>query len=100
MTMDRYTKAALTVIAIALVVIAARPLLQESGWPDALRLAAAQAKSHDVTREATIPKAWGKFLSYQSGNLLLEGPDRSLRVVDLDGKPPEYPKMKWIIKFE
>ena len=53
-----------------------------------------------MTREATIPKAWGKFLSYQSGNLLLEGPDRSLRIIDLDGKPPEYPKMKWIIKFE
>jgi hypothetical protein len=51
-------------------------------------------------REATIPKSWGKFMSYNSGNLLLEGPDRSLRIVDLDGRPPEFPKMKWIIKFE
>lgn len=99
MTMDRYTKAVLTVIAVALVVIAARPLLPQSGWPEALRLAPAQAQSM-AAREATIPKSWGKFLTYGAGNLLLEGSDRSLRVVDLDGKPPEYPKLKWIIKFE
>ena len=99
MTIDRYTKAVLTVIAVALGVIAARPWLPESGWPDALRLAPAQAQSMAV-REATIPKAWGKFHSYGAGNLLLEGSDKSLRIVDLDGKPPEYPKMKWIIKFE
>jgi hypothetical protein len=99
MTIDRYVKTALTVIAVALVVIAARPWLPESGWPDALRMVPAQAQSMQV-REATIPKAWGKFMSYNSGNLLLEGPDRSLRIVDLDGKPPEFPKMKWIIKFE
>jgi hypothetical protein len=100
MTMDRYTKVVLTVIAVALVVIAARPFLSESGWPDVLRLAPAQAQTPPGVREATIPKAWGKFINYQSGNLLLEGSDRSLRIVDLDGKPPEYPKMKWIIKFE
>jgi hypothetical protein len=99
MTIDRYVKTVLTVIAVALVVIATRPWLPESGWPDALRMAPAQAQSMQV-REATIPKAWGKFMSYNSGNLLLEGPDRSLRIVDLDGKPPEFPKMKWIIKFE
>ena len=40
-------------------------------------------------REATIPKAWGKFMTYNSGNLLLEGPDRSLRIVDLDGPTSE-----------
>ena len=99
MVADRYVKTLLTVIAVALVVIATRPWLPESGWPDALRMASAQAQSMQV-REATIPKAWGKFMSYNSGNLLLEGPDRSLRIVDLDGKPPEFPKMKWIIKFE
>jgi hypothetical protein len=100
MTMDRYTKVVLSVIAVALVVIAARPFLSESGWPDVLRLAPAQAQTPPGVREATIPKAWGKYVNYQSGNLLLEGSDRSLRIVDLDGKPPEYPKMKWIIKFE
>ena len=99
MTIDRYVKTVLTVIAVAFVVIAARPWFPESGWPDALRMAPAQAQSMQV-REATIPKAWGKFMTYNSGNLLLEGPDRSLRIVDLDGKPPEFPKMKWIIKFE
>ena len=99
MTLDRYTKAVLTVIAMALVVIAARPLLPASGWPDALQLAPAQAQSM-AAREATIPKSWGKFVSYSGGNLQLEGSDRSVRIVDLDGKPPEYPKLKWIIKFE
>ena len=43
MTLDRYTKAVLTVIAVALVVIAARPLLPASGWPDALQLAPASS---------------------------------------------------------
>jgi hypothetical protein len=99
MTIDRYTKAVLTVIAVALVVIAARPMLPELGWPDALRLAPAQAQSM-AAREATIPKTWGKFHSYGGGNLLLEGSDKSLRVVDLDGKPPEYPKLKWLLRFE
>ena len=100
MPMDRYTKAVLTVIAMALVVIAARPFLAESGWPELLSIATAQAQLPAGVREATIPKAWGKYVGYQSGNLLLEGADHSLRIVDLDGKPPEYPKMKWVIKFE
>jgi hypothetical protein len=99
MTVDRYTKAALTVIAVALVVIAARPLFSGSDWPEALRLAPAQAQIVGA-REATIPRAWGKYINYQSGNLLLEGSDKSLRIVDLDGKPPEYPKVKWVIRFE
>src|SRR5439155_1500100 len=47
-----------------------------------------------------VPKTWGKYVSYSGGNLQLEGPDKSIRIVDLDGKPPEYPKLKWIIKFE
>ena len=98
--MDRYTKVVLTLIAIALIAIAARPFFTESGWPELLSLAMAQAQLPAGVREATIPKAWGKYVGYQSGNLLFEGPDRSLRIVDLDGKPPEYPKMKWVIKFE
>ena len=53
-----------------------------------------------AAREATIPKNWGKYVSYSGGNLQLEGPDKSIRIVDPDGKPPEYPKLKWIIKFE
>ena len=99
MTIDRYTKAVLTVIAVALVVIAARPYVPTATWPQMLHVAPAQAQSM-AAREATIPKAWGKYVSYSGGNLQLEGPDKSIRIVDLDGKPPEYPKLKWIIKFE
>jgi hypothetical protein len=99
MTIDRYTKAVLTVIAVALVVIAVRPYVSASIWPATLQVAPAQAQTM-AAREATIPKAWGKYVSYSGGNLQLEGPDKSIRIVDLDGKPPEYPKLKWIIKFE
>jgi hypothetical protein len=99
MTTDRYVKAVLTVIAVALVVIAVRPYVSTAIWPGALQVAPAQAQTM-AAREATIPKAWGKYVSYSGGNLQLEGPDKSIRIVDLDGKPPEYPKLKWIIKFE
>ncbi len=101
MTIDRYVKTVLTVIAVALVLIAARPWLPESPWSDAFRLAPAQAQSMVAKYgEVTIPKAWGKYLSYANGNVTLEGPDRSLRIVDVDGKPPEFPRLKLIIKFE
>jgi hypothetical protein len=99
MTIDRYTKAVLTVIAVALVVIAVRPYFSASAVTSGLQVAPAQAQSM-AAREATIPKNWGKYVSYSGGNLQLEGPDKSIRIVDLDGKPPEYPKLKWIIKFE
>ena len=99
MTIDRYTKAVLTVIAVALVVIAVRPYVSGSSLTTALQVSPAQAQTM-AAREATIPKNWGKYMAYGAGNLLLEGPDKSFRIVDLDGKPPEYPKLKWIIKFE
>jgi hypothetical protein len=99
MTIDRYTKAVLTVIAVALIVIAARPYVPSTNWPQVLKMSPAEAQSM-AAREATIPKTWGKYQSYSGGNLQLEGPDKSIRIVDLDGKPPEYPKLKWIIKFE
>ena len=102
MTTDRYMKAVLTVIAVALVVIAVRPYVPGSALTTAttaLQVAPAQAQTM-AAREATIPKNWGKYVSYSGGNLQLEGPDKSIRIVDLDGKPPEYPKLKWTIKFE
>jgi hypothetical protein len=100
MTIDRYTKAVLTVIAVALVVIAVRPYFSGSAVTSALQVTPAQAQTSAV-REATIPKAWGgRYIGYGGGNLLLEGPDKSYRVIDLDGKPPEFPKLRWIIKFE
>ncbi len=100
MTVDRYAKTVLTVIAIALVIIAVRPWLPESPWPDAFRATPALAQtSIPKYGELVVPKAWGKFVSYSNNNLLLEAPDKSLRVVDLDGKAPEYPKLKVIVHW-
>ena len=100
MTTDRFTKSVLTVIAVALVVIAARPWLPERGWPAAVGPNLAYAQNAVPKYELTIPKDWGKFIGYSSGNILLEGPDHSLRVVDVEGKPPEYPRIKALIRWQ
>jgi len=103
MTIDRYTKAVLTVIAVALTLIAARPWLGESGWLSAFRPAPAQAQAQGMVAkwgEITIPKTWGKLVSYSNNNLLLEAPDRSMRIVDVEGKAPEYPKLKLVLRWE
>jgi hypothetical protein len=95
--MDRYTKVVLTVIAIALVVIAVRPLLPsvlERAQPEV-----AQAQTIAPKYEVTIPKSWGKFLAFSNNNLLLEAPD-GWRVVDVEGKSPEYPKVKSLIRWQ
>ena len=65
MIVDRYTKAVLTVIAVALSVIAARPWLPEAGWPTALRPQPAHAQTAVPKYEVTVPKAWGKFVRLQ-----------------------------------
>jgi hypothetical protein len=96
--MDRYTKIVLTVIAVALVVIAARPLLPsvlEGVTPDA---ALAQAPP-PAKYEVNIPKSWGKFIAFSNNNLLLEAPD-GWRIVDVEGKMPEYPKVKALIHWQ
>ena len=77
----------LTVVAIALVAIAIAP---------AIRLIV--PRSAEAQPELTVPKAWGKLIAYSDGNLLLEAPDGSLRVVEIAGKPPEYPKTKAIVR--
>ena len=95
--MDRYTKIVLTVIAVALVVIAVRPLL-----PDLLervRPGVAQAQTIAPKYEVAIPKAWGKYLAFSNNNLLLEASD-GWRVVDVEGKSPEYPKIKSFIRWQ
>ena len=95
--MDRYMKIVLTVIALALVVIAVRPLL-----PDLLERArpgVAQAQTIAPKYEVAIPKAWGKYLAFSNNNLLLEAPD-GWRVVDVEGKAPEYPKIKAFIRWQ
>jgi len=100
MIVDRYTKAVLTVIAVALVVMAARPWLPEAGWPGALRPQPAHAQTAAPKYEVNVPKAWGKFVAFSNNNLLLEAPDQSLRIVDVEGKAPEFPKVKALIHWQ
>jgi sarcosine oxidase gamma subunit len=95
--MDRYTKIVLTVIAVALVVIAVRPLAPSV--LERVRLDVAQAQTISPKYDVTLPKAWGKYVSFSNGNLLLEGPD-GWRIVDVEGKMPEYPKVKALIRWQ
>ena len=99
MIADRYTKAVLTVIALALAVMAVRPWLPASGLLAALRPESAQAQTSAAKYEVTVPKAWGKYIAYSNNNLLLEGPD-GMRIVDVEGKAPEYPKVKVFIRWQ
>ena len=92
MTHDRYLRTVLTVIALALTVIAIRPWLPEPG--------VAQAQSPVARYEVAVPKDWGKFVGFSNNNLLLEAPDKSLRIVDVEGRAPEYPKMKALIRWQ
>ena len=91
MVADRYVKALLTVIAVALVVIAIRPWVPDSvlraARPDS---ALAQGAANMIPKyEVTVPKAWGKFVGFSNNNLLLERADQTLRVVDIEGRAPE-----------
>ena len=103
MVADRYVKTILTVIAVALVVIAIRPwapgsLLLQAVRPDS---ALAQGAASAIPKyEVTVPKAWGKFVAFSNNNLLLEGADQTLRVVDIEGKAPEYPKIQALIHWQ
>ena len=106
MLADRYTKAVLTVIAVALLVIAVRPWLPEAGpwlpagWTGAVRPQPAHAQTTIPKYEVTVPKAWGKFVGFSNNNLLLETSDQTMRVVDLEGKAPEFPKIKVLIHWQ
>jgi hypothetical protein len=51
---------------------------------------------HDVG----IPKAWGKLVGFSNNNLLLESSDGMLRIVDVEGKEPEYPKVKVQVRWK
>jgi hypothetical protein len=87
---DRYTKTVLTIIALALTVLVVRPWIPEPSP------AQAQVPKYDVT----VPKEWGKFVAYSNNNLLLEAPDKTMRVVDIEGRAPEYPKIKALIRWQ
>lgn len=92
MKADRYTKVVLTVIALALAIIAVRPWVPEPG--------AALAQTTIPRYDVAVPKEWGKLVAYGNNNLLLEGSDKTLRVVDIEGKAPEYPKIKALIRWQ
>ncbi len=93
MTADRYTKAALTVIAIAVTAIATHLWMGHLGPRDAY------AQSAAAKYEMSVPKSWGKLVSYSNNNVLLEAADGTYRIVDLEGRAPEYPKVKVQFKF-
>ena len=100
MTADRYSKAVLTVITMALVVIAARPWLPEAWLSAPFDPQAAVAQTAAPKYEVTVPRAWGKFIGFSNNNLLLEAPDHTLRVVDVEGNAPQFPKIKMLIRWE
>ncbi|HVQ76108.1 MAG TPA: hypothetical protein VMT79_11300 [Candidatus Binatia bacterium] len=90
---DWYLKGVLTVVAVALIAVAANL------WAVKLDLPLAEAQAPPPPKyDLTIPKAWGKFIGYSNGNLILETAD-GLRVVDIEGRPPEYPKVKALIRW-
>ena len=97
MTLDRYTKVVLTIIAAALVALAVQPWaapLLGAGRPDP-----AWAQTSAAKYEVVVPKSWGKFVGFSNNNLLLESSD-GMRIVDVEGKPPEYPKVKVLVRFQ
>ena len=91
MRADRYVKGVLTVIALALVAIAAHH------WHAQLRPTAAEAQT--AKYEVGIPRAWGKLVGFSNNNLLLESAD-GLRIVDVEGREPEYPKIKVHVRWK
>lgn len=99
MTVDRSTKVVLTVIAVALTLVAARPWLPAPGLHEALAPAPAHAQSLAPKYEVTVPRAWGKFVGFSNNNLLLEGAE-GMRIIDVEGKSPEYPKVKVLIRWQ
>ena len=91
MLADRYVKGVLTVIALALVAIAVQL------WHGQLRPSAVEAQT--ARYEVGVPKAWGKLVGFSNNNLLLEGAD-GMRIVDVEGREPEYPKVKVLVRWK
>ena len=92
MLADRYVKGVLTVIAVSLMAIAAD--LWVSHLAPAMVAAETPAK-YDVG----VPRAWGKLVGFSNNNLLLESTDGILRIVDVEGREPEYPKIKVQVRW-
>ena len=98
MSIDRYTRIALTIIALSLTVIAVRPWLPAPGMMTVLTPTAAHAQG--AKYEITVPKEWGKLVAFSNNNLLLEATDHSRRIVDVEGKAPEFPRVKVLVRFQ
>ena len=94
MHVDRWTKVVLSVIAVALTALAAH------AWLERLMPTTAEAQTATPKHEVALPKSWGKIVNFSNGNLLMESSDGTLRMVDVDGKSPEYPKVKVQIRWQ
>jgi len=92
MLADRYVKGVLAVIALALVAIAANL------WQVPVRPSAADAQT-PAKYEVSVPRAWGKLVGFSNNNLLLESTE-GLRIVDVEGREPEYPKVKVHVRWK
>ncbi len=88
MRTDRYLKTVLTVIAVALTALALQ------AWLPSLVPARVEAQTSAAKYDIAVPKAWGKITAFSNNNVLMEASDGTYRVVDLEGKAPEYPKVK------
>jgi len=91
MKIDAYVKVVLTVIAVALVALAAHPWIA--------RVSLSSVEAQEPRSMVTIPKAWGKIIGFSNNNLLMEAPDGTLRSVDLEAKS-EATRLKVQAKFQ
>ncbi|HEU4440152.1 MAG TPA: hypothetical protein VFT36_12935 [Methylomirabilota bacterium] len=92
MLADRYVKGVLTLIAVSLAAIAVNL------WVSRLSPSVAVAET-PAKYEVGVPRAWGKLVGFSNNNLLLESPDGMLRIVDVEGREPEYPKIKVQVRW-
>ena len=99
MTVDRYTKGVLTIIAITLTLIVLGPWLASPPLRRGFGAAPAEAQGSKPQFENTIPRTWGKVIGYSPGNILLEASDGALREIDIRGSGPEYPRVKVLARW-
>ena len=78
-TIDRYTKALLTLIGAALTMIALNLWVGPQRWLEP-RAAEAQPGRH-----ITAPKAWGKAVGFIAGHVYLEAENGTIRLVNIGG---------------
>jgi hypothetical protein len=82
---DRYLRAVLTVIAVALSAIAVNAWLTTTGL--------SRAEAQGAKYEVNLPKSWGKVVGFSSGDMLFEDNDGNLRQVETYGKG-DFPRVK------